>query len=120
MIVGIAVETTVDSKEASAETSKSAAVTARRRLGSNRGGVEDIKAKQYSRRSRLLGSWPRGPPARGSAKGSRPRACSLRCALAPPAQGSASSAGGRCATGAANVLNRRPETLLDCWVIQSP
>jgi len=38
MIVGMAVETTVDSKEASAVTSTSAAVTARRRAGSNRGG----------------------------------------------------------------------------------
>jgi hypothetical protein len=48
MIVGIAVETTVLSKEASAETSRSATVTARRRFGSNRGEVEDIKAVEYS------------------------------------------------------------------------
>jgi hypothetical protein len=37
MIVGIAVETTVDSKEASAVTSMSAAVTSLRRFGSNLG-----------------------------------------------------------------------------------
>ena len=42
MIEGIAVETTVDSKEASAVTRRSANVTARRRFGSNRGGAEDI------------------------------------------------------------------------------
>src|SRR6202040_813262 len=40
MIVGIAVETTVDSNEARAVTSTSAAVTARRLAGSNRGGGE--------------------------------------------------------------------------------
>ena len=37
MIVGIAVETTVDSNDASALTSTSASVTARRRAGSKRG-----------------------------------------------------------------------------------
>src|SRR5206468_6313283 len=37
MIVGIAVDTTVDSKEASAVTRTSATVTIRRRLGSKRG-----------------------------------------------------------------------------------
>ena len=37
MMVGIAVETTVDSKDASAVTSTSAIVTVRRRRGSKRG-----------------------------------------------------------------------------------
>ncbi len=50
MIVGMAVETTVDSKEASAVTSTSASVTARRRAGSKRGGGgADMSAKAYSR-----------------------------------------------------------------------
>jgi hypothetical protein len=40
MIVGRAVETTVDSNDASAVTRRSAKVTARRRCGSKRGGVE--------------------------------------------------------------------------------
>jgi hypothetical protein len=39
MIVGIAVETTVDSKEASAETRRRASVTARRLAGSKRGAA---------------------------------------------------------------------------------
>src|SRR5712692_2248208 len=50
MIVGIAVETTVVSKEARAVTSTSATVTARRRAGSKRGaGEADMSAKAYSR-----------------------------------------------------------------------
>jgi hypothetical protein len=48
MIVGIAVETTVDSKDASAVTRSSAKVTARRRLGSKRGGAGDIVGKRSS------------------------------------------------------------------------
>ena len=51
MIVGIAVETTVDSKDASADTSSSDRVTARRRLGSKRGaGSADMSGRAYSRR----------------------------------------------------------------------
>src|SRR5512135_469205 len=45
MIVGIAVDTTVDSKDASAVTSISANVTVRRRRGSKRG--EDMAAGEY-------------------------------------------------------------------------
>jgi len=46
----MAVETTVDSKEARAVTSTSASVTACRRAGSKRGGgVTDMNAKAYSR-----------------------------------------------------------------------
>ena len=52
----MAVETTVASKEASAVTSTSATVTARRRFGSKRGGGgTDMNAKAYS-------TWP--PPTR--------------------------------------------------------
>src|SRR6266540_3885402 len=48
MIVGMAVETTVASKEASAVTRMSATVTARRRCGSKRGGGgADMSAKAY-------------------------------------------------------------------------
>jgi len=43
MIVGIAVETTVDSNDARAVTRRSANVTARRRRGSNRGAEEVIR-----------------------------------------------------------------------------
>ncbi len=49
MIVGIAVETTVDSKEASAVTSTSADVTARRRLGSKRGVDGDGHGRRQTR-----------------------------------------------------------------------
>ena len=40
MIVGIAVDTTVDSNDESAVTRRSAIVTARRRAGSKRGATE--------------------------------------------------------------------------------
>ena len=47
MIVGIAVETIVDSKDASAVTRRSAIVTARRRAGSKRGATEaDMGAEE--------------------------------------------------------------------------
>lgn len=49
MIVGIAVETTVDSNDASALTSTSASVTARRLAGSNR-GVGAMAASDMDRR----------------------------------------------------------------------
>src|SRR5205823_5981800 len=53
MMVGIAVETTVASNDASAVTSTSAVVTARRRPGSNRGesGV-DMERRGYRRESK--------------------------------------------------------------------
>ncbi len=53
MIVGMAVETTVDSKEASAVTRRSATVTARRRAGSKRGAsAADMDAEVSEVRAR--------------------------------------------------------------------
>lgn len=49
MIVGRAVETTVDSNDASAVTRRSANVTARRRFGSKRGGRLVTRAPGYQR-----------------------------------------------------------------------
>src|SRR5260221_13140620 len=78
MMVGMAVETTVDSKEASAVASTSAAVTARRLAGSNRGGGEDADMSAAESHNPLPGvcdSLTRheeaGPPDGLSAGGSR-------------------------------------------------
>ena len=62
MIVGIAVETTVDSNDASAVTRRSAKVTARLRRGSKRGGGDIGEQRSRERRTPML-DFPLAPRA---------------------------------------------------------
>jgi hypothetical protein len=65
MIVGIAVETTVDSNDARAVTRRSAKVTALRRFGSNRGGGGVTRLQPSSAPTRRMSvSATFGPAAR--------------------------------------------------------
>ncbi len=86
MMVGIAVDTTVDSNEASADTRSSASVTARRRAGSKRGAgtaSADMSAEQYSSLpAYLLHAAPHQRVRRCAWRGgSIPKAAAIRAAI---------------------------------------